>query len=30
MFQRGQIAEADYQRLSADIVAAGKEGRVIG
>ena len=27
-FQRGRISEADYQRLSADIVAAAREGRI--
>jgi hypothetical protein len=29
-YQRGRIPEADYQRLSADIAVASKEGRVIG
>jgi len=30
MYMRGQIPEADYERLSRDLVLAGKEGRVIG
>src|SRR5215472_15207537 len=30
MYMRGLIPEADYQRISADIALAGKEGRVIG
>jgi hypothetical protein len=28
-YRRGQISEADYQRVSADIVAASKEGRIV-
>jgi len=27
-FQRGRISETDYQRLFADIVRAGREGRI--
>jgi hypothetical protein len=29
LYRRGQISEADYQRLSADIHAAVKEGRIV-
>jgi hypothetical protein len=29
LYRRGRIPEADYQRLSADIHAASKEGRII-
>jgi len=29
-YWRGRISEGDYQKISADIVAAGREGRIVG
>jgi hypothetical protein len=29
-YRRGQISEERYQKISADIVAAGREGRILG
>jgi hypothetical protein len=29
-YRRGRISEGDYQKISADIVAAGREGRIVG
>jgi hypothetical protein len=30
LYRRGRISESDYQKLSADIHAASKEGRIVG